>query len=114
MRVRALMTGTLAAAAMAGSVGAQQRVDVRRATGGSGPLDVHLVSGEVRLVGWNRNEVHVTGELSEDGDRIEVASQGDRFVVRVQPPRITAASSASPTRSTPAAATFSSAAPRDD
>jgi DUF4097 and DUF4098 domain-containing protein YvlB len=87
MRVRAFTITALALAAMAGSLGAQQRVDVRRATGGSGPLDVHLISGEVRLVGWNRNEVHVTGEMSEDGDRIEVAPQGEHFVVRVQPRR---------------------------
>lgn len=82
--VPAVLAATLAAA---GSAGAQERVDQRRSTGSTGVVEIHNVAGSVRVVGWNRNEVHVTGELGRGTERLDLVPEGDRLVVRVVLPR---------------------------
>lgn len=77
----------LAVAALSLPASAQERVDVRRTVAATGPMEVHVMSGEVKLTGWNRNEVHVTGELGRGVERLEVDTQGGHIVVRVHYPR---------------------------
>ena len=48
-----------------------------------GLLDVQNISGSVTITGTNRNSVHVTGELSDDAERIDIRRDGDRVVVHV-------------------------------
>lgn len=93
MRVRGIAIAALAVSALTVPAWAQQSVDVRRPAGSTGPMEVHVISGNVRLVGWNRNEVHVTGELGQGAQRLDVTTEGDRVVVRVVYPRATHRSS---------------------
>lgn len=46
-------------------------------------LEVTSISGSVSIVGTNRDEVHVTGSLSEDAERLDVRREGNRIVVQV-------------------------------
>jgi DUF4097 and DUF4098 domain-containing protein YvlB len=87
MRVRGIAIAALAVSALTVPAGAQESVDVRRAAGATGPMEVHVMSGEVRVTGWNRNEVYVTGELGRGAQRLDVTTEGDRVVVRVVYPR---------------------------
>jgi DUF4097 and DUF4098 domain-containing protein YvlB len=87
MRVRAIASAALAVAALSIPAAAQESVDVRRSAGATGPMEVHVMNGEVKLTGWNRNEVHVTGQLGRDAERLEVTTEGGRVVVRVHHPR---------------------------
>jgi len=77
----------LAAVLAAGSACAQERIDQRRPTGATGVVEIHNTAGTVRVVGWNRNEVAVTGTLGRGAERLDLRSEGDRVVVRVILPR---------------------------
>lgn len=78
---------TLVAAALlaAGATGleAQQTVNQTRATSATGTVEVHTTGGRVRVVGWTRNQVQVTGTLSSSGQRLEVEEDAGSVVVRV-------------------------------
>lgn len=62
---------------------AQTPVDRTVATGATGRVEVHNVVGEVTVVGWDRNEVRVTGTLGEGTERLDVTTSGDNVMVRV-------------------------------
>ncbi|HEU0054566.1 MAG TPA: DUF4097 family beta strand repeat-containing protein, partial [Longimicrobium sp.] len=49
----------------------------------TGTVEVHNVAGSVRVEGWSRNEVSVTGTLGRGAERVEVEGSGSRTVVRV-------------------------------
>jgi DUF4097 and DUF4098 domain-containing protein YvlB len=87
MRIKMVAPALAAVLLAAGSAGAQERVDQRKATGATGVVEIHNVAGSVRVVGWSRNEVHVTGTLGRGSDRLTVADEGGRLVVRVAAPR---------------------------
>jgi DUF4097 and DUF4098 domain-containing protein YvlB len=63
----------LAAAAMAAPAGAQGRVDERAPAPANARVEVHAM-GTVRVSGWNRNEVHVTGTTG--GGRVLLETSG--------------------------------------
>lgn len=65
----------------------QSPIDRTVATPATGSVEVHNVSGEIRVSGWDRNEVRVTGRLGEGVERLDVISEGDRVQVRVVIPR---------------------------
>jgi DUF4097 and DUF4098 domain-containing protein YvlB len=52
----------------------------------NGLLDVRNVAGEVVITGWDRQEVRVTGSLSEHAERLDVIREGDRVIVHVVMP----------------------------
>jgi DUF4097 and DUF4098 domain-containing protein YvlB len=87
MRIKIVVPVLAAALLAAGSAGAQERVDQRKATGATGVVEIHNMAGSVRVVGWGRNEVHVTGTLGRGSERLTVADEGGRLVVRVATPR---------------------------
>jgi len=87
MRIKIVAPALAAVLLAAGSAGAQERVDQRKATGATGVVEIHNMSGSVRVVGWGRNEVHVTGTLGRGSERLTIADEGGRLVVRVAAPR---------------------------
>ncbi len=71
-------------AATAGGKSFERRI----AADASGEVVISNVSGTVTVRGWDRNEVHVTGELDEDVQRVDVESAGSgRIIVKVVLPR---------------------------
>ena len=48
---------------------------------------VENVAGIVRVTGWDKREVKVTGELGDGADRVEVRAEYGRVLVRVLMPR---------------------------
>jgi len=80
--------GVLALAlAAAMPAAAQQKIDETKAAAKDGAVEVHNVSGSVRITGWDREQVSVTGTLGKGSERLEFASEGRRTVVRVVLPR---------------------------
>lgn len=59
----------------------------RIAADADGEVIVSNVSGSVRVEGWARNEVEVTGSIDEDVERVEVARDGKRVTVKVVLPK---------------------------
>src|SRR5256884_4870284 len=48
-----------------------------------GVVDISNVSGRVEVIGWDRPEVNVRGELDEGVERVDVTSEHGRTVVKV-------------------------------
>lgn len=72
-----------AALLLAGEAGAQRQVNARHDASASGTVEINLNSGSLRVVGWGRNEVQVTGTLGRDGDRVVLDGSGRNTEVRV-------------------------------
>jgi hypothetical protein len=66
---------------------AQTAVDRTVATPATGTVEISNLSGEVRVVGWDRAEVRVTGRLGRGAERLDVTSSGDAVRVEVVIPR---------------------------
>jgi DUF4097 and DUF4098 domain-containing protein YvlB len=71
----------LAVACHAGSVERKVAADP------NGEVVISNVSGTIDVRGWDRNEVHVSGQLDEDVERLDVESSNGRTVVKVVLPR---------------------------
>jgi DUF4097 and DUF4098 domain-containing protein YvlB len=48
-----------------------------------GEVVISNVSGTIDVRGWDRNEVHVSGELGTDVERVDVESSGGRTTIKV-------------------------------
>ena len=55
----------------------------------NGSVVISNVSGSVEVRGWDRNEVHVQGELDEDVKRVDVETGGGRTTIKVVLPAST-------------------------
>jgi DUF4097 and DUF4098 domain-containing protein YvlB len=62
---------------------AQQKVDEKRPAAKNGVVDIRNVAGSVRVTGWDREEVAVTGTLGRGTERLEFSGSGDRTLVKV-------------------------------
>lgn len=62
---------------------AQRQVDARHDASATGTVEIQMNSGSVRVTGWSRNEVQVTGSLSRADDRVELDGAGRTVEVRV-------------------------------
>lgn len=58
-------------------------IQERRAAGAEGVVEISNVAGSVRVAGWRRDAVEVSGRLGDGVERVEFDVQGDRTVVRV-------------------------------
>ena len=83
MRYRIMIAAATLLAAGAGAAAAQQQVNQTRSTGPTGTVEVHTSSGRVRVIGWARNQVQVTGTLSSPNDRLELEDGEDGLVISV-------------------------------
>ncbi len=81
-RMTPLVLG-VAVAALATAAGAQQALNERRPAARDGVVEVSNVSGSVRVDGWEREEVEVTGTLGRGSERLEFSGSGPRTVVKV-------------------------------
>jgi DUF4097 and DUF4098 domain-containing protein YvlB len=79
--MRTLLLASLAAYCMAAAAG--EPIDRSIDASPTGILDVSNVAGAIAIVGSSEDQVRVTGELSEDAERLEVRRDGDRVIVHV-------------------------------
>lgn len=84
MTVRAPAAAAAALLLLAGTARAQE-VDRRFAAPAAGVLEVVNPSGSVRVEGWDRAEVRVTGELGRGAELAELGMRGSRATVVVVP-----------------------------
>lgn len=81
--MKRLGLSVMALAAVAFPAMAQQKLDERRPAGKDGVVEVQNVSGSVKVTGWDRDEVAVTGTLGRGSERLEFTGTGVRTEVRV-------------------------------
>lgn len=81
--IRTLGLAAAAALLLAGPAHAQRQVNGRHDASPTGTVEVMVGSGSVRVMGWSRNEVQVTGTLARGEDRLELEGGGRTVEVRV-------------------------------
>jgi len=72
-RTLPLITAVAALCAVASPASAGTPINQRAAADPSGAVEISNVAGTVRVTGWDRNEVEVTGDLGEGTERLEFA-----------------------------------------
>lgn len=80
---RTLGLAGAAALLLAAPAHAQRQVNARHDAASTGTVEIEVGSGSVRVTGWSRNEVQVTGTLARNDDRVEVEGSGRTVEVRV-------------------------------
>jgi DUF4097 and DUF4098 domain-containing protein YvlB len=85
-RISIVTAAAMAAMLAGGAAEAQQRVDARHPASASSTVEIH-VAGSLRVIGWNRNEVHVTGTMARPNDRIVIEGSGRSVTVRTRADR---------------------------
>lgn len=85
MRASVMAKLALCGALAALPAGAQDAVDERVAAAADGAVVIEAAGGLVRVEGWERNEVAVTGELGSGADRVRLRGEGRKTRVEVEP-----------------------------
>ncbi len=87
--IRSIRLPACAAAALAtlvwpaGLLAATKPVDEHRPAEAAGEVEIQNVAGRVDVVGWDKPEVAVTGQIGSGVERVEVTSAGSRTTVHV-------------------------------
>jgi Putative adhesin len=81
--IRTLGLAGAAALLLATPAHAQRQVNAREDASATGTVEIEMNSGSVRVTGWSRNEVQVTGSLARADDRVEMERAGRAVEVRV-------------------------------
>jgi len=63
---------------------AQQKVEERRPAAAAGLVEIENPAGTLRVIGWNQNEVTVTGTLGPGAEGLSVTGEKNRIRVEVE------------------------------
>ena len=80
---RLLFVVTLAAAC---PLWASEEVNERRSMSPDGLVEIEMISGTIRVIGWDEDAVEITGRLWRPLDQLEIDSDGDQVSIEVNPP----------------------------
>lgn len=67
---------------------AQTEINETRPLDGSATLSVSNISGSVKVTGWNRNEIQVTGTLGKGTEELRITGNQSRMGIEVVLPRM--------------------------
>ena len=83
MRLYATLTLVVLGAAAPGAT-AQPRVEERRPASATGRVEIDNPVGSVKVIGWSRDEVQVTGTLGARASGVDVVSRPGRTRIQVE------------------------------
>ena len=63
-----------------------ERIDQTQDADANGKIDVFNLSGEVEIIGWNRKEIQVTGEIGDDAEEFVFERNGKVTTIKVKVP----------------------------
>jgi DUF4097 and DUF4098 domain-containing protein YvlB len=66
---------------------AKQNVDEKMEADPTGSVEIEHVSGEAKIIGWDKNEVSVTGVLGEYTDEFKFERDGSSIIIHVKQKR---------------------------
>lgn len=81
-----LKTFVVASMALAIAALAETAIDEVRSAGPKDNVEISNVKGRVEVEGWDKDEVHVTGTLGKNVERLEFERDGDDTKIRVVAP----------------------------
>ncbi|MBW3627847.1 MAG: DUF4097 domain-containing protein [Gemmatimonadetes bacterium] len=85
--MRAALLVPVVLAALACEASGQEQVNQTIPTVPTGQIEIVNVAGSVRVMGWDRNEIRITGRLGEGTERLAVEGGRDRTTIRVVLPQ---------------------------
>ncbi len=71
----------------AGSAWGGQTVDRTVAADQDATIEIESVTGSLRITGWDKNEIKVTGTLGDDVEELRIEGEGDHFEIEVEIPQ---------------------------
>ncbi len=80
-------TRILAALALAGVAWAQTPIDETKPVGPKDSIDITNINGKVEVEAWDRNEIHVTGTLGRNTEKLEFTHKDGETEIKVVVPR---------------------------
>ena len=66
---------------------AERPVNESRSASSDGVVEIEILGGSITIVGWDRNEVEVTGDLGDGKQELEIEGEGDHITIEVVLPR---------------------------
>ncbi|MGH8481787.1 MAG: DUF4097 family beta strand repeat-containing protein [Nevskiaceae bacterium] len=84
-----LTLGLALGAAAAGAADKERPVDERRPLKADARVEVSNVAGDITVEAWDRNELHLTGLLSEQVEKLEITGNESRLKIEVKLPKRT-------------------------
>jgi DUF4097 and DUF4098 domain-containing protein YvlB len=84
-----LTLGLALGAAAAGAADKERPIDERRPLKADARVEVSNVAGEITVEAWDKNELHLTGTLSEQVEKLEITGDASRLKIEVKLPRRT-------------------------
>lgn len=72
-----------------GFVLAGEAVDKSLKASADGKVEINNVRGTIKVVGWNKNKVHIKGELDDQAEELVFETQGQVTVIDIKMPRNT-------------------------
>lgn len=69
-----------------GPLWASGEVNERRSMSPDGMVEVEMISGTIRVIGWSQDAVEITGRLRRPLDQLEIDGDGDIISIEVSPP----------------------------
>jgi hypothetical protein len=63
---------------------ALRSIDEHRAVDPQGTIEVINVSGRIEVIGWDKDELGVTGTIGGETERVDISTSGTRTTVRVK------------------------------
>lgn len=76
----------IVAAMTSTTVFADESVDRRIDAHPNSYIEVYNTSGDIEIVGWSRDEVHVTGRIGDDVDELIIKRDGKDILIKVKVP----------------------------
>ena len=71
---------------VSGMAWAEKQVDETRPADPDARVSVEIISGSIRVTGWDRNEVHITGSIGDDVDALEISGSGRSIAIDLDVP----------------------------
>lgn len=84
---RLLKTALASALSLFATSGFGASIEKRAPADPRGEVEIVNVAGSVRVMGWNRAEVEVRGEIEDGVERLDFSTEGTRTIIRVVLPR---------------------------
>jgi len=63
-----------------------QSIDESRKASADAEVTIELIAGKISIVGWDRNEVRVTGTINDEWEVFEMSGDEDDISIEIMPP----------------------------
>ena len=77
----------LATLVVAAPLWADETINERRPLSSTGAVEIEMISGTVKVIGWDQSEVEITGRLNDVSEQLEIDVDHDAVSIEIMPSR---------------------------